>query len=57
MGLLTDPNPGQGKFTKLLLSTRGRLCTLMYIAGIAWFLCLAHKNFNNGKFSFFSTDI
>lgn len=49
MGLLTDPNTGQGKWTKLLINNEMRLCILVYLSGVFWFLCLANKSFNNGN--------
>jgi len=54
MGLLTDPNSGSGKLTKLFVSKWNVICGLCYVAGIIWFLCLAHKNVNIGKFFDFS---
>lgn len=49
MGLLTDPGAGRGKFTQLLVNYHGKLCIILYIFGIAWFLLLAYEPNNAGK--------
>lgn len=46
MGLLTDPNAGQGKLIKLLITYYFKLCILMYIGSIVWFCLLAHSHVN-----------
>lgn len=48
MALLTNPNPGDGKLTKLLLKNKKVIYILLYFSGIVWFLSLAHKAFNEG---------
>lgn len=46
MGLLTDPSTDQGKFLKVLLKYYPKLCGLLYVAGIVWFLTLAYPPMN-----------
>ena len=48
MGLLTDPGAGHGKLTQLLVTYHNKLCILLYVGGVAWFVILAHDNFNAG---------
>ncbi|KAJ9593199.1 hypothetical protein L9F63_015244, partial [Diploptera punctata] len=50
MGLLTDPGAGRGKLTQLLVTYHNKLCILLYVGGVAWFLILAHDNFNAGTY-------
>ncbi|CAG9772012.1 unnamed protein product [Ceutorhynchus assimilis] len=50
MGLLTDPNGGQGKLTKLLLNYHGKLCKLSYLIGVIWFCSLAAPQFNSNTY-------
>lgn len=50
MGLLTDPGAGSGKFTQLLVAYHNKLCVLLYIGGIIWFMILAHEHFNAGTY-------
>jgi hypothetical protein len=50
MGLLTDPGAGRGKLTQLLVTYHNKLCVLLYIAGVLWFMILAHKHFNAGTY-------
>lgn len=49
MGLLTDPT-GHGKPTQYLVKYHNKVCVLLYFASLAWFVLLAHENFNAGKF-------
>jgi|TergutCu122P1_1016479.scaffolds.fasta_scaffold1512183_2 glycosylphosphatidylinositol transamidase len=51
MGLLTDPGAGSGKLTRLLVTYHSKLCVLLYIAGVVWFMILAHEHFNAGTYS------
>lgn len=44
MGLLTDPNAGQGKLIKTLIKHYSKLCFLMYVGSIVWFCLLAHNS-------------
>lgn len=46
MGLLTDPTAGQGKLTKALLKYYAKLCVLLYVSGVVWFLSLAYAPLN-----------
>lgn len=46
MGLLTDPTAGQGKLTKALLQYYSKLCVLLYVSGVVWFLALAYAPLN-----------
>lgn len=50
MGLLTDPGAGSGKVTQLLVTYHSKLCVLLYIAGVVWFMILAHEHFNAGTY-------
>ncbi|XP_066999690.1 glycosylphosphatidylinositol anchor attachment 1 protein [Anabrus simplex] len=50
MGLLTDPGAGRGKLTHLLVKYHGKLCLLLYLAGLVWFGLLAHEHFNAGTY-------
>ncbi|XP_069676493.1 glycosylphosphatidylinositol anchor attachment 1 protein [Periplaneta americana] len=50
MGLLTDPGAGRGKLTQLLVAYHNKLCVLLYIGGVTWFIILAHDNFNAGTY-------
>lgn len=50
MGLLTDPGAGRGKLTQLLVTYHSKLCILLYVGGVAWFVILAHDNFNAGTY-------
>lgn len=50
MGLLTDPSAGQGKLTKALLKYYSKLCILLYIAGLVWFVTLAYSPLNAGTY-------
>ncbi|PSN54175.1 Glycosylphosphatidylinositol anchor attachment 1 protein [Blattella germanica] len=50
MGLLTDPGAGRGKLTQLLVTYHNKLCILLYLGGLIWFIILAHDNFNAGTY-------
>ncbi|XP_050307434.1 glycosylphosphatidylinositol anchor attachment 1 protein [Anthonomus grandis grandis] len=50
MGLLTNPQGGQGKLTKILLKYYGKLCVLLYLAGVVWFCALASPQFNSNTY-------
>jgi hypothetical protein len=50
MGILTDPGAGSGKFAQLLAAHHNKLCVLLYIGGIVWFMILAHEHFNAGTY-------
>lgn len=52
MGILTDSHqtPGKRKFRKYLIKFKSFLCTLLYIAGIAYFCSLAHPSRNNATY-------
>ncbi|XP_047540006.1 glycosylphosphatidylinositol anchor attachment 1 protein [Vanessa atalanta] len=47
MGLLSDPEYGSVKWVRILKRIHSPLCFLFYVAAIAWFLTLAHREFNN----------
>lgn len=46
MGLLTDPSAGQGKLIKLLLKYYRKLCILLYLGGVTYFVLLASPQLN-----------
>ncbi|XP_063237453.1 glycosylphosphatidylinositol anchor attachment 1 protein [Bacillus rossius redtenbacheri] len=50
MGLLTDPGSGRGKLTQLLVTHYDKLCIILYVGGIVWFMLLAHEHFNAGTY-------
>lgn len=49
MGLLTNSSPSQGrkKYVKHLINYNRLICFSLFILGIAWFCCLALRDFNN----------
>lgn len=49
MGLLTDPSVEGGWLGNKLLAHHKVLSTLLYLAGTAWFLTLAHNSMNHGQ--------
>ncbi|XP_059470243.1 glycosylphosphatidylinositol anchor attachment 1 protein [Neocloeon triangulifer] len=50
MGLLTDPGAGRGKFSQYLVHYHSRLCLLMYLGCIVWFLLLVYEPYNAGTY-------
>nr|XP_022912699.1 glycosylphosphatidylinositol anchor attachment 1 protein [Onthophagus taurus] len=50
MGLLTDPSAGQSAIVKLLTKIYPALCVMLYIGGVIYFGCLAHRKFNGGTY-------
>ncbi|XP_067640161.1 glycosylphosphatidylinositol anchor attachment 1 protein [Eurosta solidaginis] len=51
MGLLSDPSLApRSKFGRTLAKHIGKISSLFYIAGLAWFVCLAHPEFNHGTY-------
>nr|XP_018917594.1 PREDICTED: glycosylphosphatidylinositol anchor attachment 1 protein [Bemisia tabaci]XP_018917595.1 PREDICTED: glycosylphosphatidylinositol anchor attachment 1 protein [Bemisia tabaci] len=46
MGLLTDPTTGQGKIIQILLNHHGKICVLLFLSSLVWFVLLAHNQFN-----------
>ena len=49
MGLLTDPGIERSRFPALLHRYHRPLAFLLYVAGTAWCLALAHNALNHGK--------
>ncbi|XP_046973446.1 glycosylphosphatidylinositol anchor attachment 1 protein [Vanessa cardui] len=47
MGLLSDPEYGSVKWVRILKKIHSPLCFVFYVAAIAWFFTLAHREFNN----------
>ncbi|XP_064075002.1 glycosylphosphatidylinositol anchor attachment 1 protein [Vanessa tameamea] len=47
MGLLSDPEYGSVKWVRILKRIHSPLCFIFYVAAIAWFFTLAHREFNN----------
>lgn len=47
MGLLTDPNSGQGDLIKTIIKHNSKICTLLFITSIVWFCALAYAPLNN----------
>ncbi|KAH8420116.1 hypothetical protein KR009_005955 [Drosophila setifemur] len=51
MGLLSDPSIStQSKLVAGLARHVGKVCLLLYVAGVAWFFCLALPEFNHGTY-------
>lgn len=51
MGLLTNPSLNQrSKFGRALIRHNRKLCFLLYIAGLVWFVCLGHSDFNHATY-------
>ncbi|XP_050356076.1 glycosylphosphatidylinositol anchor attachment 1 protein [Nymphalis io] len=47
MGLLSDPEYGSVKWVRILKKIHSPLCFIFYVAAVAWFFTLAHREFNN----------
>lgn len=54
MGLLTDPNSGEGIFTHSLLRYSNKMSFLLYFVALAWFTLLAHDEINMGMLELLS---
>ncbi|KAH8281318.1 hypothetical protein KR018_009160 [Drosophila ironensis] len=51
MGLLSDPSIStHSKLVDGLARHVGKVCLLLYVAGVAWFFCLALPEFNHGTY-------
>ncbi|KAH8338001.1 hypothetical protein KR059_000925 [Drosophila kikkawai] len=51
MGLLSDPSIStQSKLVDGLARHVRKVCTVLYVAGVAWFFCLALPEFNHGTY-------
>ncbi|XP_053950679.1 glycosylphosphatidylinositol anchor attachment 1 protein [Anastrepha ludens] len=51
MGLLSDPSlTPRGKFGRMLAKHSGKISLFFYVAGLAWFVCLAHPDFSHGTY-------
>ncbi|XP_055855969.1 glycosylphosphatidylinositol anchor attachment 1 protein [Episyrphus balteatus] len=51
MGLLTNPSLNQrSKFGRTLIKHNRKLCFVLYIAGLVWFVCLGHPDFNHSTY-------
>ncbi|KAH8245501.1 hypothetical protein KR032_010921 [Drosophila birchii] len=51
MGLLSDPSIStQSKLVDGLARHVRKVCSLLYVAGVAWFFCLALPEFNHGTY-------
>lgn len=50
MGLLSNPSLHRNKYGRTLAKHMRKICLIFYIAGIAWFVCLAHPDFNHSTY-------
>jgi len=51
MGLLSDPSIStQSKLVDGLARHVRKVCYALYVAGVAWFFCLALPEFNHGTY-------